>query len=52
MGKIQIPSKLRVEDFASEDKELIEKIGGVYNSFIDDIYRLVDGGFVYHGWKF
>lgn len=44
MGKIQIPAKLRVEDFDSEDKELIEKIGGIYNSFIDDIYRLVDGG--------
>lgn len=44
MGKIQIPAKIRVEDFDAEDKDLIEKIGGIYNSFIDDIYRLVDGG--------
>lgn len=44
MGKIQIPKKLRVEDFSGDNKELIEKIAFIYNSFSDEVYQSLNGG--------
>lgn len=42
MGKIQIPQKIRIEDFKSDEQELISKIAGTYNSFADDVYSTLD----------
>ena len=43
MGKIQAPKTLRFEDFTSEQKELIQKLGEVVNPFQDDVYRQLNG---------
>ena len=43
MGKIQIPAKIRIEDFDAEDKDLVDKIGQTFNSFSDEVYQLVSG---------
>jgi hypothetical protein len=44
MARIQIPAKIRIEDFKSEEKDLISKIAEVYNPFIDNITQAVNGG--------
>lgn len=44
MSKIQIPQKIREEDFSEEDRELASKIGGVYNQFSDEVYRVLSKG--------
>jgi uncharacterized protein YuzE len=43
MGKLQIPKKIRIEDFASDYKELIEKISFVFNPFTDEVYQALNG---------
>lgn len=45
--KIQIPKKLRVEDFDSEDQPMIEKIGFIYNSFTEETFRALNNGIDY-----
>lgn len=44
MSKLQIPKKIRVEDFDSEYKELIEKVGFAFNPFSDEVYQALNGG--------
>lgn len=41
MSKIEIPKKIRAEDFPSDDRELASRIGAVYNSFVDNLYFLL-----------
>lgn len=43
MGKMQIPKKIRVEDFSGENKEVIERIGYAFNPFADEVYGLLNG---------
>lgn len=43
MSKMQIPKKIRVEDFSGDNKEVIEKIAFMFNPFADEVYRLMDG---------
>lgn len=43
MAKIQAPKTLRFEDFKPEEKQLIDKLGEVINSFQDDVYRQFNG---------
>lgn len=43
MGKIQIPAKIRIEDFDAKDKDIVDKIGQTFNSFSDEVYQLVSG---------
>jgi hypothetical protein len=44
MSKIQIPKKIRLEDFDNQYKDLIEKIGFSFNSFSDEVYAVLNGG--------
>src|SRR6185503_2308944 len=44
MGKIEIPSKIRAEDFEKEDREVASNIGAIYNQFVDQLYFLINGG--------
>jgi hypothetical protein len=39
--KIQIPKKIIVEEYASEYRELVTRLGFIINSFTDDIYNLL-----------
>ena len=41
--KIEIPPKIRTEDFSAEDKDLVDRIAGVYNTFVDQIYSVLNG---------
>lgn len=41
--KIQTPKKIRTEDFESEYTELINKVGDAYNSFVDEVYQVLNG---------
>lgn len=43
MGKIQIPKKIRFEDFDANYKDIIEKIGFAFNPFSDEVYQLLSG---------
>lgn len=40
--RIQIPKKLRAEDFKSDQQDLIQKIAYVYNSFCDEVYSVLN----------
>ena len=51
MGKIELPKKIRTEDFKSEDSDLIGKIGFVYNSFVDQVFQILDGNLDYDNLK-
>lgn len=42
MSKLQIPKKLRVEDFDQDDQALISKIAFVYNVFADEVYNTLN----------
>jgi hypothetical protein len=42
MGKIQIPRKLRVEDFKSDQQDIVGKIGDIYNSFVEEVYNVLN----------
>lgn len=41
--KIQIPKKLRTEDFDSDSQDMVSKIGFIYNSFVDEVYQALNG---------
>lgn len=41
MGRIEIPSKIRAENFDKEDVDVASKIGSVYNQFVDQLYNLL-----------
>lgn len=43
MSKLQIPSKIRLEDYKQEDRDLAEKIARSVNPFMDDVYRQMNG---------
>lgn len=40
--KIQVPKKLRAEDFKSDQQDLINKIAYIYNSFVDEVYNVLN----------
>ena len=42
--KIGSPTRIRVEDFSSEEQKLAERIGGVVNDFNDQVYRALTNG--------
>lgn len=42
--KIQIPRKIRTEDFASDDQAVAGKIGDMYNPNVDEVYQALNGG--------
>jgi hypothetical protein len=42
--KIQIPPRIRVEDYAQEDQELVGKLSGNISNFMDEVYRAINGG--------
>lgn len=44
MSKLQIPKKIRIEDFEATYKELVEKIAYAFNPFADEVYQLLNGG--------
>jgi hypothetical protein len=46
--KIQIPKKLRAEDFDSNSQDLINKIAFIYNSFCDEVFQTLNGGVDYN----
>ncbi len=43
MPKIEIPSKIRVENFSEEDRSTASGIAAVYNQFVDQLYFLLNG---------
>lgn len=43
MGKIQQPKRIRIEDFKSEEKELIGKLSEMVTPFMDDVFQVLDG---------
>lgn len=47
MSKIQIPPKIRTEDFPAEMAETISKLGGIYNNFVDQVTQVLNGGIDY-----
>lgn len=42
MAKIQAPKRIRAEDFASDERSLIGKLGFIVNSFMDDVYNALN----------
>jgi hypothetical protein len=46
--KIQIPKKLRAEDFDSNSQDLINKIAFIYNSFCDEVFQTLNNGVDYN----
>ncbi len=38
MSKIQTPKKLRAEDFAADDRDLVSKIAFIFNDLADSFY--------------
>lgn len=40
--KIQIPKKIRAEDFKSDQQEIVNKIGDIFNCFADEVYQVLD----------
>lgn len=47
MGKLQIPSKIRPEDYKAEDRDAVDKIAGAVNPFMEDVYRQMNGNIGY-----
>lgn len=43
MAKINIPSKIRAENFKEEDRAVASGIGAIYNQFVDQLYFLLNG---------
>lgn len=39
--KIEIPIKIRAEDFKEDDRAVASGIGGIYNSFVDNLYFML-----------
>lgn len=44
MPKIQVPKRIRTEDFDPEYQTLVDRIGGCFNDFTDEIYRAFNNG--------
>lgn len=44
MGKLQIPKKIRKEDFNSDEQGIADKIGEVFNNFADEVYSILNKG--------
>lgn len=40
--KLQIPKRIRVEDFKSDDQDLISKIAYIYNDFANSVYQVLN----------
>lgn len=40
--KLQIPKKIRAEDFAEDQRETIQKLGFTFNSFADEVYQALN----------
>lgn len=51
MGKIQVPKKIRTEDFKPEQQELADKLGFVYNDNADLTYQTLSKGIDYENLK-
>lgn len=51
MSKIQIPPKIRTEDFPPEMADTISKLGGIYNNFVDQVTQVLNGGIDYSNLK-
>jgi hypothetical protein len=51
MSKIQIPSKIRAENFQEEDRAVASGIGAIYNSFVDQLYFLLNGNLDFDNMK-
>lgn len=47
MAKIEVPPKIRTEDFSADDQEIADKIGSVYNNFADQVYQQLTKGIDY-----
>lgn len=43
MSKIQIPRKLRAEDFKTDQQDMVSKLGDIYNTFVDEVYNTLNG---------
>lgn len=41
MATIQSPKRIIVEDFAKDDRQMAEKLGGSLNLFMDEVYRVL-----------
>lgn len=37
--KLQIPKKIRAEDFAEEQRDIVSRLGFVFNAFADEVYQ-------------
>lgn len=44
MPKIEIPKRLRAEDYSNEYKALISKLSITFTPFMDSVYRVLNGG--------
>lgn len=42
--KVQIPSRIRAEDFKPEEQEMIGKLSGTISNFLDEVYRALNKG--------
>lgn len=51
MSRIEIPPKIRTEDFPSEMSETIGKLAGIYNNFVDQVYQALNGQIDYTNLK-
>ncbi len=38
---IQLPRKIRPDDYPDENKEAMGILGNIYNTFVDDVYRSI-----------
>ena len=44
MGKIEAPKRIRTEDFSSDQRAIVERIGEALNTFNQDVYNLLYRG--------
>ena len=44
MPKIQVPKRIRTEDFDPDYQALVDRIGGCVNDFADEVYKVLNGG--------
>jgi hypothetical protein len=51
MGKIQVPKKIRTEDFEPDDQKMADKLGFVYNDNADIVYQTLTKGVDYENLK-
>lgn len=43
MSKLQIPKKVRIEDFKDEERDMIGKLAFIINNTFDDLYNIING---------